>query len=278
MGISSNRESDRRLLISSRYHHSASWLAHRALTKNLSATDIQNLAPTDPDLTCPVCSKLLRDATLTPCCSTSFCEDCVTNALIDNDMLCPECETRVKSVEKLKPDEGRRERVKKYIEEMVELSKEEEENEVKKEGETEGQATDEKPAVKESDELFPVVKEEETTVRSSHSCSFRSQLTVSLFADRRSRSPSLPLARRQSFDLSRPSRHHERNRSLRLRYTQPPTRPSFHHSRSRSSAHERRSASPNPPPTATPSSASASDGRHAAAADGNGRKHGNGHA
>jgi protein MPE1 len=147
------------------------------LTKNLSATDIQNLAPTDPDLTCPVCSKLLRDATLTPCCSTSFCEDCVTNALIDNDMLCPECETRVKSVEKLKPDEGRRERVKKYIEEMVELSKEEdEEKEVKKEGETEGEATatEEKPAGKEGEELFPAVKEEDVKVRSFSSSRARS--------------------------------------------------------------------------------------------------------
>lgn len=39
-------------------------------------------------------------------------------------MLCPECETRVKNLEKLKPDEGRRERAKKYVEEMVEASKE----------------------------------------------------------------------------------------------------------------------------------------------------------
>ncbi|BGP37349.1 Protein mpe1 [Rhodotorula kratochvilovae] len=103
---------------------SASWLAHRAITANLSAHDIQNLAPTDPDLTCPVCSKLLRDATLTPCCNTSFCDECVTNALLDNDMLCPECETRVKSLEKLKPDEDRRERCKKYVDDTLEASKE----------------------------------------------------------------------------------------------------------------------------------------------------------
>ncbi|GAA5895226.1 cleavage polyadenylation factor subunit MPE1 [Sporobolomyces salmoneus] len=102
----------------------ASWFAHRARTANLSASDVQNLAPTDPDLTCPICSKLLREAVLTPCCSTSFCDECVSNALLDNDMLCPECETRVKNLEKLKPDEGRRERAKKYVEEMVEASKE----------------------------------------------------------------------------------------------------------------------------------------------------------
>ncbi|TNY23370.1 DWNN domain-containing protein [Rhodotorula diobovata] len=110
---------------------SASWLAHRALTSNLSANDIQGMAPTDPDLTCPVCSKLLRDATLTPCCNTSFCDECVTNALLDNDMLCPECETRVKSLEKLKPDDERRERCKKYVEETLEASKEAMEQEKK---------------------------------------------------------------------------------------------------------------------------------------------------
>ncbi|KPV76905.1 uncharacterized protein RHOBADRAFT_51889 [Rhodotorula graminis WP1] len=167
---------------------SASWLAHRALTSNLSANDIQGMAPTDPDLTCPVCSKLLRDATLTPCCNTSFCDECVTNALLDNDMLCPECETRVKSLEKLKPDDDRRERCKKYVEETLEASKEALEQEkkereaeeerlrlaeekrkkaeaeaaaLKKEEGADGEGDDVKPAVqldevkKDDDELFP---------------------------------------------------------------------------------------------------------------------------
>lgn len=104
----------------------ASWNAHRAITKNLSASDVQNLAPTDPDLTCPICSRLLRDATSTPCCGSSFCADCLKNHLTDNDQLCPECETRIKSLDRLLPDEGRRERAKRYIDDMVEASKEQE--------------------------------------------------------------------------------------------------------------------------------------------------------
>ncbi|GAA5884932.1 hypothetical protein JCM6882_007156 [Rhodosporidiobolus microsporus] len=115
----------------------ASWLAHRALTANLSASDVQNLAPTDPDLTCPICSKLLRDAVLTPCCNTSFCDECVSNQLLDNDMLCPECETRVKNLDKLKPDEDRRERCKTYVDEMVEASKARAEQEKKEREEEE---------------------------------------------------------------------------------------------------------------------------------------------
>ncbi|GAA5873965.1 hypothetical protein JCM3774_004053 [Rhodotorula dairenensis] len=173
---------------------SASWLAHRQITANMSASDIQNLAPTDPDLTCPICSKLLRDAVMTPCCSTAFCDECVSNALLDNDMLCPECETRIKSLEKLKVDEDRRERAKKYVDETVAASKEaaeeerkkieaEEERrkaiEAKKKAEDEaaaaaaadaaakeGDAGDKKPDVKEEDvkpseeELFPARPEE----------------------------------------------------------------------------------------------------------------------
>ncbi|GAA6000578.1 hypothetical protein JCM10207_004559 [Rhodosporidiobolus poonsookiae] len=124
----------------------ASWFAHRARTANLSANDIQNLAPTDPDLTCPVCSKLLRDAVLTPCCSTSFCDECVSNALLDNDMLCPECETRVKNLDKLVPDEGRRERCQVYVDEMVQASKEaaEQEKEQREADEARRKAEEEK--------------------------------------------------------------------------------------------------------------------------------------
>ncbi|BGP13379.1 hypothetical protein JCM10213_009222 [Rhodosporidiobolus nylandii] len=126
----------------------ASWLAHRALTSNLSASDVQNLAPTDPDLTCPVCSKLLREAVLTPCCSTSFCDECVSNALLDNDMLCPECETRVKNLDKLKPDEDRRERAQKYVDEMVEASKARAEEERKEQEAQEEQRKAEEEKVK----------------------------------------------------------------------------------------------------------------------------------
>lgn len=140
---------------------SASWLAHRALTSNLSANDIQGMAPTDPDLTCPVCSKLLRDATLTPCCNTSFCDECVTNALLDNDMLCPECETRVKSLEKLKPDDDRRDRCKKYVEETLEASKEALEQEKKeREAEEERLRLAEEKRKKAEEEAAALKKEE----------------------------------------------------------------------------------------------------------------------
>lgn len=99
-------------------------------------------------------------------------------------MLCADCETRIKNVNKLVDDVGRRERVKKYIEEMVEASKEQEEevvelDEVKQdEGAAEGENKSEEkdkeneasPAVEGAkpveptkvgeEELFPVKPEE----------------------------------------------------------------------------------------------------------------------
>lgn len=158
---------------------SASWELHRAITKNLTANDIQNLAPRDPDLTCPVCSRLLRDAVLSPCCSTSFCEDCVHNALADNDMLCPECESRIKNLDKLVVDTGRRERAKAYIAEMVEASKEvvEPEEEVKEEEKPDVDVKEE-DGVKAEEADVSLIKSESPDVKVSPTVLRRQQIVT----------------------------------------------------------------------------------------------------
>lgn len=89
----------------------------------MTSTDIQNAPPTDPDLTCPLCNRLLRDAVKTPCCSTSYCEECIHNYLSENDFVCPECESKIKSLKNLVKDEDRRERAKKYLEDTLQASK-----------------------------------------------------------------------------------------------------------------------------------------------------------
>lgn len=102
---------------------SASWEKHRAVTANLTSSDVQNAAPTDPDLTCPLCKRLLRDAVKTPCCSTSYCEECIHNYLSENDFVCPECESKIKSLKILVKDEDRRARAKQYMEDTLKASK-----------------------------------------------------------------------------------------------------------------------------------------------------------
>lgn len=88
----------------------------------MSSNDVES-APTDPDLTCQLCNRLLRDAVKTPCCSHSYCEECIQNYLSENDFVCAECESKVKSLKQLVKDEDRRERAKKYLEDTLKASK-----------------------------------------------------------------------------------------------------------------------------------------------------------
>lgn len=105
--------------------YSASWAQHRsAAPKNLTAAEVQALQPQDPDLTCSIDNKLLREAVTTPCCSTPFCHECISDYLRANASLCPECESKIKNTSLLKPDLERRKRVSEYVEEMVRSSKE----------------------------------------------------------------------------------------------------------------------------------------------------------
>lgn len=115
---------------------SASWAQHRAaVPKNLSASDVQALQPEDPDLQCSIDSRLLREAVKVPCCSTSFCQECITKYLQAHSYVCPECESKIKSLAQLKADEDRRTRVSEYIEEMVQASRETKEREKQENGE-----------------------------------------------------------------------------------------------------------------------------------------------
>lgn len=140
------------------FSYRASWAEHRsAVPKNLSADDVQALQPEDPDLQCSIDSRLLKQAVKVPCCSTSFCEECITKYLQAHSFVCPECESKVKTLAQLKPDEDRRERVSAYIEDLVQASREnkaraEEEEGVKAE-DKEGQEGDKKDEGEASQEV-----------------------------------------------------------------------------------------------------------------------------
>ncbi|EYC01939.1 hypothetical protein Y032_0103g3548 [Ancylostoma ceylanicum] len=60
-----------------------------------------------PELTCPICSHLLKDAVLTTCCGNSFCADCISNKLMESpDRQCPgkNCDNKQVSVDALVPN------------------------------------------------------------------------------------------------------------------------------------------------------------------------------
>ena len=54
------------------------------------------------ELCCPLCNELIQDARKTPCCSTTYCNNCITQKLLDSDdSLCPKCKKQLKPVEML---------------------------------------------------------------------------------------------------------------------------------------------------------------------------------
>ncbi|WWC62505.1 uncharacterized protein I303_105101 [Kwoniella dejecticola CBS 10117] len=91
----------------------------------LTGSDLRESKPLDISITCPICKKLIWEATKTPCCKTSFCEECITNHLLENDFECYECESKVQSLDKLSPDTELREKVSIYIDGEVDRSNKE---------------------------------------------------------------------------------------------------------------------------------------------------------
>ena len=98
----------------------ASWDQYQAKTKvsaaaqaaaNTGSKDLQ-----ERGLECPIDKRLFVEPTKTPCCSTTYCNDCITNALIENDLVCPGCQTDGILIDNLLPDEDVIAKIKAYTE------------------------------------------------------------------------------------------------------------------------------------------------------------------
>lgn len=109
-----------------------SWRKNRVRTKPLTQSDVYQSAPTDTSLACPLCSKLLRDAVVTPCCKTKYCEECIQTHLLEHEFTCAECDKRIADLEQLKADDEMRKKVKEYVKETIEQSEREVEEEASK--------------------------------------------------------------------------------------------------------------------------------------------------
>ncbi len=68
----------------------------------------------DRGLECPIDKRLFVDPMKTPCCGKTYCHDCIENALLENDLTCPGCETENISLERLEPDEEMKNKIKEY--------------------------------------------------------------------------------------------------------------------------------------------------------------------
>lgn len=124
----------------------ASWDQYQARAK-VSAAAQEAAARGDKilqerGLECPIDKRLFVEPSRTPCCQTTYCLECITNALLENDLHCPHCNTENILLDDLKPDDQMCERIRDF--EREQLSGQDPEA-VKSSKDTSGY---EKPAVK----------------------------------------------------------------------------------------------------------------------------------
>ncbi|KAG9122841.1 hypothetical protein FRC07_000603 [Ceratobasidium sp. 392] len=105
---------------------SAAWQKQRARPKALTSSEIY-AAPAPAahsDLACPICERLTKNAVRTPCCRTTYCEECIQTYLLDHDFVC-RCGKKIASFDRLEADEKRREQVGEVVRSMIEESRKE---------------------------------------------------------------------------------------------------------------------------------------------------------
>jgi protein MPE1 len=99
----------------------ASWEQFQAKTKSSAAA--QKAAASgdkelqDRGLECSIDKRMFIDPMKTPCCEKTYCNDCITNALIESDFTCPGCGTDEVLIDNLKPDEEMSAKIKEYLSE-----------------------------------------------------------------------------------------------------------------------------------------------------------------
>ena len=79
----------------------------------------------DKGLECSIDKRLFVEPTRTPCCKTTYCNECITNALLDNDLQCPDCGENV-LIDDLIPDTDKIAEIRSYEEEKKATKRENE--------------------------------------------------------------------------------------------------------------------------------------------------------
>lgn len=110
---------------------SAAWEKQRAKPKIVTESEVRESPPSDPTLVCPLCTKLFTQAVQTPCCQTNYCEECIQAHLLEHDFVCPNCDEKIGSLDRLVENGEMRERVERYIVDEIERRKFEEEGQGK---------------------------------------------------------------------------------------------------------------------------------------------------
>lgn len=70
-------------------------------------------------LECSIDKRLFVNPTKTPCCQKTFCHECITNALVENDLRCPECATEDVPIDDLTLDKEMADKIQQYLDETA---------------------------------------------------------------------------------------------------------------------------------------------------------------
>jgi protein MPE1 len=108
-----------------------SWEQFQAKTKSSAAAQkaaaLGDKELQDRGLECSIDKRIFIDPMKTPCCEKTYCNDCITNALIESDFTCPGCQTEGVLIDHLKPDDETSAKIKTYLEEKNAAAKAEKE-------------------------------------------------------------------------------------------------------------------------------------------------------
>lgn len=96
------------------FHARAKVSAAAQEAATLDSKDLQ-----EKGLECSLDKRLFVEPTKTPCCQTTYCHDCINNALLENDLRCPGCSTENILIDDLKSDEEMAEKIAAYEEEKA---------------------------------------------------------------------------------------------------------------------------------------------------------------
>ncbi|MCJ1413816.1 hypothetical protein MMC32_000141 [Xylographa parallela] len=99
------------------------WEQYQAKTKQSAAAQEKATRGSkelqDRGLECTIDKRLFVDPTKTPCCQTTYCNECITNALLDDDLQCPGCGKEGILIDDLVPNIEMVAKIRKYEEEKA---------------------------------------------------------------------------------------------------------------------------------------------------------------
>ncbi|KAI0885546.1 DWNN domain-containing protein [Annulohypoxylon maeteangense] len=99
----------------------ASWEQYQAKTKSSAAAQkaasAEDRELEEKGLLCAIDKRMFIDPMKTPCCEKTYCNECITNALIESDFICPGCQTEGVLIDDLKTDDETTTKIQDYLKE-----------------------------------------------------------------------------------------------------------------------------------------------------------------